>query len=165
MHTRRKGVWAFPLVRRCTIKRWLSHLYRAALLVFCLPFGQLSGFFFHTWPALGLSPGVQLFPRWIPAQGHRGWPWHYILGGDAHYFLPPRNAFAHVKCLPCPKNGKYTTSWSFTQTVFSPSVFPMTVILKCLQEPKPGCLPHFYCYFFFKVQIGGCKHLTWSPPG
>lgn len=36
-HTQRKSVWAFPLARRSTEKRWLSHLYRTVLPVFCLP--------------------------------------------------------------------------------------------------------------------------------
>ena len=36
MHTQRKGV-GIPLVRRSTVKRQLSHLYRSVLLGLCLP--------------------------------------------------------------------------------------------------------------------------------
>ena len=52
MHPWRERVWAAPTVRKSTIKRWLSHSYRSVLLGLCLPSGQVSGFFFHTWPTL-----------------------------------------------------------------------------------------------------------------
>ena len=58
MHMWREMVWASPLVRRRAGKRLLSHVYKAVLLGLCLPSGQLSGFFFHTWPTLEPSPRV-----------------------------------------------------------------------------------------------------------
>ena len=50
------------LERRSIVKRQLSHLYRSVLLGLCLPSGQLSDFFFHTWPTLDPSPGVHMYP-------------------------------------------------------------------------------------------------------
>ena len=40
---------------------------------------------------------------------------------------------------------------------FSPlcSITAMAVILRCLQEIKPGCLPCLSCYFYFRWQTGG----------
>ena len=55
-------------VRRSAVKKQLHHLYRSVLLGLCLSSGQLSSFFFHTWPTLGPSPRVcacTLQPRWI----------------------------------------------------------------------------------------------------
>ena len=46
------------LVRRSAVKRGLSRLYKAVLLGLCLPSGQLSGFFFLTWPTVGPSSKV-----------------------------------------------------------------------------------------------------------
>ena len=48
-------------MRRSTVKRQISHWHRSVLLS-CLPSDQLSGFFFHTWPTLGSSPGVCMYP-------------------------------------------------------------------------------------------------------
>ena len=48
-------------MRRSTVKRQISHWHRSVLLG-CLPSDQLSGFFFHTWPTLGSSPGVCMYP-------------------------------------------------------------------------------------------------------
>ena len=62
MHTQRERVWAYPLVRRSTEKRPVSHLHGSVLADVCLPSGQLSGFFFHTWPTLGPLPGVGMHP-------------------------------------------------------------------------------------------------------
>ena len=74
-------------------------------------------------------------------------------------FWSPMSLSAHVQCLPWPMDGKCMTSWSFTQTRFSPSLFyhncccccffpTIIVILKCPQETKPGYLPCFCCYMY-----------------
>ena len=47
-HTRGERLWVSHLVRWSTVRRQLSHLYRAVLLGLCLASGQLSGLFFHT---------------------------------------------------------------------------------------------------------------------
>ena len=62
MHTQRERVWASPLVRRSTEKRPVSHLHGSVLADVCLPSGQLSGFFFHTWPTLGPLLRVGMHP-------------------------------------------------------------------------------------------------------
>ena len=51
-----------------------------------------------------------------------GRPWHHWFKGDGPSILTPRSLSAYIQCLPCPKDGKYVTSWSFTQTGFSPSL-------------------------------------------
>ena len=164
MHTWREGVWAPPLARRSTIKRWLSHLYRAVVLGFCLPFSQLSGFFFHTWPALRLSPGCATFSKMDSSTGAYGMALASHIIGWCPLLFTPKECFCTCEMSAFPQGWKIHDVLIFTQAAFSPSVSPMTIILKCPQETKPGYLPHFYCYFFFKVQIVGCKHLTWSPP-
>ena len=60
-------------MRRSAVKRWWSHLYRSVLLVLCPPSGQLPGFFFHTWPPLGPSPGCahSAWPTWV-------WKWRLL---------------------------------------------------------------------------------------
>ena len=100
MHTRergRKGV-GVPLTPppavRSAVKRRSSHLYRTVLPGLCLPSGQLSCFFFHTWPILGPSPGCARTPqsRWISKGRLLGgarfiMAWHYSLTFD------PQGAF------------------------------------------------------------------------
>ena len=74
-------------VRRSAVKKQLHHLYRSVLLGLCLSSGQLSSFFFHTWPTLGPSPRVcarTLQPRWILKWRLLGgarliMAWHYPL--------------------------------------------------------------------------------------
>ena len=104
--------------------------------------------------ALGLSPTCvyNCFPRWIPAQRPMERPYHHRLWVGTRPFWLPRSLLIPVQCLPCPKEGKYVTTWSSTQTGFSPSVPAMTVIIKCPQETKPGYLPCSCYYFCFEVQ-------------
>ena len=81
---------------------------------------QLSGFFFHTWPTLRLSP-VWVCTFFQDGFQPRGLRWalvSHIMGCCPPSFWPQG-----ASLLPCSKEGKYMTSWSFTQTGFIPSLF------------------------------------------
>ena len=114
-------------------------------------FGQLSGFFFYTSPALGSSPTYvpNFFQNGFQARGL----WDSLasaLLGQCPLLLTPRR-HAHVQCLPCPKDRKYVTSWSFTYAGSTPLCLCHSF---CLQETKPDYLPCFCCYFYFEVRTG-----------
>lgn len=44
--------------------------------------------------------------------------YHHILWDGTTSFGPPRSLSMHMKCLPCHKDGKYTTSCSFNRVYF-----------------------------------------------
>ena len=92
-------------------------------------------------------------------------------------FWPPRSLSPPVKCLPCPKDGKYMMSWPFTQTRFqfssvaqlcptlcdpmnlsTPGLSIAAMTIKVTQETKPGYLLCLWCYFHFRGQLGA--HLS-----
>lgn len=66
------------------------------------------------------------FPGWIPAQRPAGWPWHHLSWGGGPFLWPSRSLSVHVQCSPYPKDGRYTTYWSFT--------------------PKQGLAPLCFCH-------------------
>ena len=114
-------------------------------------FDQLSGFFFYSSPALGSSSTCvpNIFQRGFQARGL----WDSLespLLEQCPLLLTPR-WHAHVQHLPCPKDRKYVTSWSFTYTEFT-LLSPCHSF--CLQETKPDYLPCFCCYFCFEVWTG-----------
>ena len=90
-------------MRRRAVKKRLHHLYRSVLLDLCLSSGQLSSFFFHTWPTLGPSPGCAPSPQ--PT-----WVWKWRLLGGARLIMTwnfpltfnSKELFCtRVVCLPC----------------------------------------------------------------
>ena len=98
MYPQRERVWAFPQVRRSALKRQLSNLYKAVLRGLYLPFGQLSGFFFHTWPVLGPSPTCvgNIFSRWISAQRPMGLHISITYYGAVPSAFDPQGASPHM---------------------------------------------------------------------
>ena len=67
--------------------------------------------------------GVQIFSKMDSNSEAYGKPWHHWFWGLCPlHFGPPRTLSAYVQCLPCTKDGKYVTSWYFSQTGFSPSL-------------------------------------------
>ena len=141
----REGVWASHLVSRSTVKRRLSHFYRAVLSGFCLPSGHLSGFFIHTCPTLRPSPGYTRTPQpmWVSKcrllRGARFiMAWQYLLTLD-----------------PCPKRAGTGDPLILYSNRVSPLwVFTVTITLRCLQETNTGYFPCFCCYFHFGGQTG-----------
>ena len=106
-------------------------------------FGQLSGFFFHTWPALRLFPlftlhGFQPRDLW-------GRPWHHLFSDGTPSFLIPKESFCECAVSPLPQG------WEIWHLDLLHSVSVITVILLCPQETKAGYLPYFYCYFYLKL--------------
>ena len=98
MYTQRERLWASPQVRRSAVESQLSHLYKAVLLSLYLPFGQLSGFFFHTWPVLGpsLTCVGNIFSRWISAQRPMGSHISITYCGAVPSPFDPQGAFLHI---------------------------------------------------------------------
>ena len=70
------------LVSRSSLKRRLSYLYGSVLQGFCLPRGQLSDFFFHTWLTLGTSPGCA-----CTLQPRQMWKWRLLGGARLSTFI------------------------------------------------------------------------------
>ena len=70
------------LVSRSSLKRRLSYLYRSVLQGLCLPSGQLSDLFFHTWLTLGTSPGCACTPQPL-----RIWTWRLLGGARLNIFI------------------------------------------------------------------------------
>jgi len=64
-------------------------------------FGKLSGFFSHTWPALGPSPICvwKIFPKWTPAHRPMG-GFGITYSGVVPLFLTPKKPFMHM-CNVC----------------------------------------------------------------
>ena len=153
MHTQRERVWASPLMRRA-VKRWLNRLYRAVFLALCLPLANsVVSFSIHAGPRTLPNMCVQLFPEMDASPEAYGTALASHIMGWCPLLFDPQGAFpVPVQCLPCPKEGKYVTTWSSTQMGFSLSVSAKTVIVKCPQETKPGYSPCSCCYFYFEVQ-------------
>ena len=90
MHPWRERVWTSSLVRRSTVKRRLSHLYRAVLPGLCLPLANYLVSFFT--PDLPYNPPqhicIALFQEGFQPRGLRG-PLHYLLWDGAPPFLTP----------------------------------------------------------------------------
>ena len=64
---------------------------------------------------------VQIFSKMDSNSESYGKPWHHWFWGWCPFqFGLPRSHSAYVHCLPCTKDGKYVTSWYFTQTGFTP---------------------------------------------
>ena len=88
-----------PPVRRSSVKRLLSHLYRSVLPGLCLPSGQLSGFYYHTWSNLGPSPGLPMHP-WakmdleVKASGRR------LVDSEFRPWSPPISSLSKCKEEP-----------------------------------------------------------------
>lgn len=165
IHTGRERMWASCLEEEPR-KEVVKSFTRGSSFQSLVTFDQLSGFFSHAWPALGLSPTSMhsFFPRCI--WGHRpvgclGVTYSRVVCTP---FWSPRSLSAHVQYLLCPKDGKYMTCRSFTQTQVSPSGFlPRLFLPSRWQKTKPGSLPCFCCYFCFEVQTGSwLKCLTWN---
>ena len=96
---------------------------------------------------------VQLFPKMDSSPKASGGRLSITYNGMVPpSFDPPGSLLVPVQCLPCPKEGKYVNSSSFTQMEFSPSV-PAHGCPKTGR--KPGSLPYFCCYSCFEVQTGG----------
>ena len=121
MHTQRGSVWTSPLVRRSTVKRCFTHLHRAVLSGLYLPFGQLFGFFFHTWPALESSPTCmhKFFPRKIPAQSSMG----SHISITYYGMVTSKEPFCICEISHLPQGGGTCDLLILTQTRFSPSLF------------------------------------------
>ena len=111
---------------------------------------------------------AQLFPRWIPAQrpmgSHISIIYYRVV---SPLFWPQRSLSAHVKRLPCPKDGKCMTSWSFAQTRFSLSLFlPWLSPCGVHERQIPAISPVSVVPSILesKQKEAGYKHLTWNPP-
>ena len=109
----------------------------------------------HAWPALGYSPTRRCssLPKSIPAQRRMGGPCHHqLLSGTPSFLTLEETSCACRKCLPCPKEGKYVTSWSFAQTEFGPLCLtcsltcspPISCLRKCKQEESFKCATEAY---------------------
>ena len=129
-----------PPVRRSTVKRGSSHLHRSVLPGLCLPWGQLSGFFFHTWLTLGPSHEVRTHPSAkmdlkMKASGR----------SKTHFGFASSPFYSKELFCTC-----VVSPLSFTQTWILPLfVLAMIIPLRCLQETNTGYLPCFCCYFHF----------------
>ena len=155
-HPERKGmdVPSIPWgVRKSTVKRLLSYLYRSVLPGLCLPSGQLSGFFspgILFWVCTNSSAKMDLQ---VKASGRSKTPDGLALSLD---FLPTGNLSARVLCLPCPKRGRSGEPLIlYSNRVLPLFVLAMTTTLMCLQETNTGYLPCFCCYIHFGGQTGG----------
>ena len=119
MHTQRERVWASSLMRRNLVKRRLNHLYRAGLPGLCLPLANYLVSF--STPALPLDTPQQACATFFQDGFQPRGLWDGLsityCGVVPPPFWPPMSHSAHVQCLPCPKDGKYVTSWSFTQSL------------------------------------------------
>ena len=133
----------------------------------CLPSGQLPGFFSHTWPTLGPTPGCTLTPqpRWILKWKFLGgarllMAWHYLLSFE------PQEAFLCMCSVSLvPKEWGAEIPESFTHTGFCPlSVLTLTIIVRCLQETNNGYLLSVVTSISEGNQEADCKYLDWSPP-
>ena len=168
MHTHKERVWVSLLVRSA-VKRGSSHLYKAVLLGLCLPSGQLSGFFFHTWPTLGPSHKVHTHLSAKRDLKVKDMAWNYGLELSSDFWL---QAFLPV--------------WSVSLIFYSEGSFPLFVLalvipLRCYQKIKTGYLPCF-CWANgglvvnsstgahlslasgnAKRRLVDCKCPTWSP--
>ena len=117
-------MWASPLVRRSTVKRQLNHLHMAVLPGLCLPSGQLSDFFFHTWPSLGPSLGCVYTSqsRWVSKWRLLGgarliMAWCYPLTSDT------RETFLRMCGISLvPKEGSGGPLILYSRTGFCPSL-------------------------------------------
>ena len=52
----------------------------------------------------------------------------------------------------------------YPNRIFPLFVPAVAVILRCLQEIKPGCLPCLSCYFYFRWQTGGWLLMLYLEP-
>ena len=147
MHTQRERVWACPPGRRSTVKRGLSHLPRTVLLSLCLP---LANYLVSL--SIRLSPTqmcATFFPRGIPSQrpmrSHISIIYH---GSRVPSFLNPKE--------PCPKDGKYTTSWSLLKQGLGPLCSCHDYYFKVSSGDKAWLFTLcFSCYFPVEEQTGG----------
>ena len=114
---------------------WNEHGYNNIRQFFwlCLPSGQLSGFFFHTCPALELSLRVHMHPKAkmdleVKASGRN----------KTHYGL--------ALCLGFWLQGAFLCMYTVSLTFYSEESVPLFVLamiipLRCKQETKTSYLP------------------------
>ena len=179
-------MWASPLTpsEGSAVKRHLSHLYGAVLPGLCLPSAQLSGFFSHTWPTLGPSPGCTLTPqpRWISEWRLLGgsrliMAWHYRLSSD------PQDNFLcmwGVSLVPEEWGWGRDPLILYSYRLFPPLCLCHDYFLRCLQETHTSYLLSVisisegkqeadYKYLDWSLPISSlrnansCKHPAWSP--
>ena len=142
-------------VRRSAVKKRLHPLYRTVLLGLCLSSGQLSSFFFHTWPTLGPSPRVcacTLQPRWILKWRLLGgarliMTWNYPLTFDSKELF-----CTCVVCLPC----------LLLRRVFASVHACHNYSLEVLPRDKDWLFTLFLLSLPRANGGAGCKFLNWS---
>ena len=141
MHTQRERLWAAPLVRRSAVKRGKSFT-QVSSSGLCLPWGQLSGFFFYTWltwdpPMRCTHPSAKMDLK-VQASGR----------SKTHYGLASSPFYSKELFCTC-----VVSPLSFTQTWFLPLfILAMIIPLRSLQETNTGYLPCFCGYFHFQEQ-------------
>ena len=155
--TPREKVCRVPWVRRSVVKSGLSYLHSSVLPGLCLPSGQLSVLFFHTWPIMGPSPGVQAplsqdGTRSVGFWDEQDWLWPGIIT----WFWPTRSLFC--TCVVSPllqKSREGDPLILYSNRVLPLFVLAMTTTLWCLQETDIGYLLYFCCCFHFRGWTGG----------
>ena len=158
MHTHKEKVWASPLVRRSTVKRKISHWHRSVLLG-RLPSDQLSGFFFHTWPTLGPSPGVCMYPSAkmdleVKASGRS--KTHYGLELFSDFWL--QGAFL---CMCIVSLILYSERFFFFASLCPWHDYSLEIF----RRNKDWLFTLFLLLLPFWIANGaGCKFFNWSPP-
>lgn len=86
---------------------------------------------------------------------------HHVLALSAD-FLTPKEPFCTCVVSPESRGRGWGSGRErgdhlilYPNRIFPLFVPAMAVILRCLQEIKPGCLPCLSCYFYFRWQTGG----------
>ena len=123
-------------MRRSTVKRQLSHSYRSVLSRPCLPSGQSSSFFFHTWPTLGPSPGGHTHPSakmGLKVKSSGRSKIHYGLALSPHFWLTG-SLSVQVQCLLCPKKEGSGDPLILSNRFLALFVLSMTIALRCFSS-------------------------------
>jgi len=147
------------LVSRSSLKRRLSYLYRSVLQGLCLPSGQLSDLFFHTWLTLGTSPGCACTPQPL-----RIWTWR-LLGGAR------LNIFIVIQTLI--RVQLFVTLWTAERQASLPFTISWILTGGCWNPPKKKKrkkkIPHVIGQGRSHKEIVGGAQSRWSqipyPPG
>ena len=129
-------------------------------------FGQLHGFFFHTWLTLGPSPTCMCnsFSKYIPAQWPIGWPWHHIWWSDKLLLLIPKGAFLCLCNVSlAPRMGNIRSLDLLHKQGLAPFCFWLLLSSTVLRRQSLAIYSISFGISILKCkQETGCKYLTWA---
>ena len=157
-------MWCPPSEEECC-KKWLSYSYISVLPGLCLPSGQLSVLFFHTWPILGPSPGVHAPLSQDGTQSAGFWDEQDSWPGILTWLLTHKESFC--TCIASPllqKSREWDPLILYSKRALLLFVLAMTSTVWCLQETDTGYLLYFCCYFPFGGWTGGWLQMPQLEP-